>query len=61
MEVKVMEKRAQLLNNVFAGCLHKIANNYPTKKPVFETDALSNAARDIAVVIHIRVLIKDVA
>jgi len=54
-----MKKGAQLLNNVSAWCLDKIANNCPTKRPVFETDALSNAARDSVIVSQTRVLIKD--
>jgi len=60
VEVKVMEKGAQLLNNVSAGCLHKIVNNCPTKMPVFETNVLSNAACDSVIVTYTRVLIKDV-
>ena len=55
-----MEKSAQVLNNVSAGGLDEIIDYRRVELPVSKTEKLSFATRDIAIAIHVGVLIKDV-
>jgi len=61
MKVKVMEKGAQVLNNIPARRLDEIIDNRQVELPVSKTEKLSLAPRDNAIVIHFGVLVEDVS
>jgi hypothetical protein len=58
--VNVTEKRAQFLDNFSARGIDKRPDQGLVKVPVKEKEQLSIATRDVAIAIHVGVLIKDV-
>ena len=60
-EVKVTKKIAQILDNVSARSFDERPDNCLAELPFMETQKLSTAARDNAIVIHFGVLIEDVS
>jgi hypothetical protein len=59
--VKVTEESAQFLDNFSARCFDELPDNCLVELPFTETQDLSSAARDNAIVIHFGVLIEDVS
>jgi hypothetical protein len=60
-EVKVTEKIAQFLDNVYARCFDELPDSFLAELPISDTEKLSIATRDNAIVIHFGVLIEDVS
>ncbi len=58
--IKVTENGAQFLDNFPARGIHKRPYPFVVKYPVIKAEKLSDATRDIAITIHVHVLIKDV-
>ena len=59
--MQVMEKDAQVLDNIFAGCIDEFMDNKRAELPVSKTEKLSFAACDNAIVIPFSVLIEDIS